>query len=598
MKKILTLFLAVAVITFSLSGCSASGDGETIYGQVTAISGSSLTIETGTLNEDTVSPNDTNESTEGSSTESAVDSSNQDSDGTTTEPPVDAVNQDGTAPEIPEDGAAQDGTPPDMPAGDFSGTMPEGMGQMLTLDGETIEITIDDSTTITQQAMGQSDDETAATEAVLEDITVGSILQITYASNGEEISAIEILSGGGMSGGDIGGGSQTVETGTGAYNLTDSESLSGGTYTSSNDDENAVRAEGEISASMTDVTVEKTDGTASSSDASSFYGLNAAILALDGATLDISGGTVTATSEGSNGVFAYDGATINISDTTIDVSGGNAGGIEVAGGGIMNASNLTVNATVKAAIRSDRGGGTMVVDGGTYTTSGSTGAPAVYSTADITVKNATLTANTSEAIVVEGLNSVILENCIVSGNMTGSNSGSDADNIHNVMLYQSMSGDAEVGNSSFTMTGGRLTSLSGDMFYVTNTTSDITLSDVTLVPAADTYLLMVAGNDGTQGWGTAGSNGGECVLTTSSQTLEGDIMVDSISTLDMSLSEGSTFTGSINNDGTSASSLKVTLDENSTWALTADSYITELDGDMSQITTNGYTLYVNGIAAN
>ena len=166
----------------------------------------------------------------------------------------------------------------------------------------------------------------------------------------------------GEMGGAPGGGATTVDTGTGAYVLTDGQEISGGTYTSTNADENAIRAEGDITASLDGVTVEKTDGAASSSDASSFYGLNSAILALDNAILTINGGTVTATAEGANGVFAYDGATIYIADTVIDVSGGNAGGIQVAGGGTMVATNLTVNATVKAAIRSDRGGGTLTVD--------------------------------------------------------------------------------------------------------------------------------------------------------------------------------------------------------------------------------------------
>jgi len=364
--------------------------------------------------------------------------------------------------------------------------------------------------------------------------------------------------------GEMGGGSTTVDTGTGAYVLADGEEVSGGTYTSTNADENAIRAEGDATASLDGVKVEKTDGAASSSDASSFYGLNAAILALDNATLSIIGGTVTATAEGANGVFAYDGATIYITDTVIDVSGGNAGGIEVAGGGTMVATNLTVNAIVKAAIRSDRGGGSLTVDGGTYTTSGSSGAPAIYSTADIFVSNATLTANDSEAVVVEGLNSVTLIDCDVTGNMSGTYGESSGENIQNVMLYQSMSGDAQVGTSSFTMTGGTLVSKNGDMFYVTNTDSIITLSGVDLTPADGTYLLLVAGNDGTRGWGTAGSNGGNATFNVSEQEISGDIQVDAISTLEMNISDSSSFTGSINSDGTEAASLSVTMDATST----------------------------------
>ncbi len=406
---------------------------------------------------------------------------------------------------------------------------------------------------------------------------------------------------GGMPGGAPGGapgGGGTVDTGSGATLLEDGETLTGGTYTSTNADENAIRVEGDITASLDGVTVEKSDGAASNSDASSFYGLNAAVLALDHATLNINGGVITATAEGANGVFAYNGATIDIHDTVIYVTGGNAGGIEVAGGGIMYASNLTVNATVKAAIRSDRGGGTMVVNGGTYTTSGSSGAPAIYSTADITANNAVLTANDSEAIVVEGFNAVTLYDCDVTGNMSGTYGQDSGENIHNVMLYQSMSGDAEVGTSSFTMSGGSLVSQNGDMFYITNTSSVITLSGVDLTLAEDTYLLLVAGNDGARGWGTVGANGGNATLNLSTQTLAGDILVDEISTLEMNIADSSSFTGAINTNGTQAVSLAVTLDSSSTWTLTADSYLTEFNGNLENVVSNRHTIYVNGSAVN
>lgn len=399
-------------------------------------------------------------------------------------------------------------------------------------------------------------------------------------------------------GGAPGGGATTVNTGTGAYVLADGETLTGGTFTSTKADENAIRAEGNVAASLKGVTVEKTGGAASSNDASSFYGLNSAILALDTATLNITGGTVTATPEGANGVFAYDGATINITDTVINVSGGNAGGIEVAGGGTMVATNLTVNSTVKAAIRSDRGGGNLTVDGGTYTTSGSSGAPAIYSTANIVASNATLVANDSEAVVVEGLNSVTLKDCDVTGNMSGTYGAASGENIHNVMLYQSMSGDAETGTSAFTMTGGKLVSKNGDMFYVTNTSSKITLSDVDLTLADGANLLVVAGNNGERGWGTAGANGGNVTFNASGQGLSGAILVDSISTLAMNLSDSTAFTGSINSDGTQAADLAVTIDSTSTWTLTADSYVGSFNGSLANVVANGHKLYVNGSAVN
>jgi hypothetical protein len=200
-------------------------------------------------------------------------------------------------------------------------------------------------------------------------------------------------------------------------------------------------------------------------------------------------------------------------------------------------------------------------------------------------------------VVVEGLNSVTLNDCDVTGNMSGTY-GESSENIQNVMLYQSMSGDAELGTSSFTMKGGTLVSKNGDMFYVTNTDSVITLSDIDLTLADGTYLLLVAGNSGERGWGTAGANGGNVTFDISEQVISGDIQVDSISTLEMNISDASFFTGSINSDGTQASSLSVTIDSTSTWTLTADSYVSSFNGSLDNIVTNGYQLYVDGSAVN
>ena len=40
----------------------------------------------------------------------------------------------------------------------------------------------------------------------------------------------------------------------------------------------------------------------------------------------------------------------------------------------------------------------------------------------------------------------------------------------------------------------------------------------------------------------------------------------------------------------------VTLDAASTWTLTGDSYVTSLDGELSGLDLNRYSLYVNGVA--
>lgn len=362
-------------------------------------------------------------------------------------------------------------------------------------------------------------------------------------------------------------------------------------------DENALRIDN-ATVPLDDITVDKSAGATSSTENGDFYGVNAALLATNGATVTIKNATVTSSAQNGNGVFSYgSGTTVNISDSTITTTADNSGGIQTTGGGTTNASNLTVDTSgnSSAAIRSDRGGGTVNVDGGSYTSNGYN-SPAVYSTAAITIKDAALTANNSEALVIEGQNSIDLEDCTVSGNMSDTKGTSSDENVHNVMIYQSMSGDADVGTSSFSMTGGNLTSNNGDMFYITNTDCTLSLSGVDIVNKdSDAYLMNITGNSATHGWGTAGANGAQVTFTADDQTLEGDIRVDSISTLNMTLSGNSTFTGTINIDeneegGEAVSdNAVVTIEKGSTWTLTGDCTITSLTNN-GTINFNGYTI--------
>lgn len=224
---------------------------------------------------------------------------------------------------------------------------------------------------------------------------------------------------------------------------------------------------------------------------------------LDGQTITSTGTDENAVYvSGGAGVFAYGDGVVNVADTTIKTTRDTSGGIHVAGGGTLHAWNVTAETEGQssAAIRSDRGGGTMVVDGGKYTSNGK-GSPAIYSTADISVHNAALTANGSEAICIEGLNSIRLYDCSLTGNMSDD---SQNDCTWNVILYQSMSGDSQVGNSTFEMQGGSLTAKNGGMFYTTNTESTFTLKDVKITNADDSeFFLKCTGNNNQRGWGTS-----------------------------------------------------------------------------------------------
>ncbi len=393
------------------------------------------------------------------------------------------------------------------------------------------------------------------------------------------------------------GGSSEVTQGESANTLSEDGSFSGVTYVSTGDDENALRIDG-AAVTLDGVTVEKSAGTTSNTENGDFYGVNAALLATNGAAVTIRNAAVSSSAQNGNGVFSYgSGTTVNISDSTITTTADNSGGIQTTGGGTTNAADLTVTTSgnSSAAIRSDRGGGTVNVTGGTYTSNGYN-SPAVYSTAAISVKNAALTANSSEALVIEGKNSITLENCTVTGNMSDTRGASSDENVHNVMIYQSMSGDADVGTSTFTMLGGSLTSKNGDMFYITNTHCVLTLSGVTIRSEdTDACLLRVVGNSASHGWGSAGSNGAQADLTADAQSLEGDIIVDTISTLNMTLTNGSTFTGTVNivenaEGGVSVGdNVSVTVESGCTWTLTGNCTLTDLL-NKGTINFNGYTI--------
>ena len=390
----------------------------------------------------------------------------------------------------------------------------------------------------------------------------------------------------GMNGrpGQMGGNSAPAEY-SAANTLT--EDASDSDYSSKSDNENAVLVDGKT-VKITGSSISKSGD--ASGESADFYGTNAGILANNGADLTLNDVTVTTDGAHANGVFSYgSGTSLTITDSSITTTGNNSGGLMTTGGASLTASNVSIDTSgnSSAAIRTDRGGGTVTADKVTGATSG-VGSPAIYSTADITVSDSLLKADSSEAVVIEGGNSVTISNSDVTGNNSKLNGQSTI--ATNVLIYQSMSGDASEGSSDFTMTGGTLTSRIGCMFHVTNVTTTINLTDVDLNYASDSDEFIVLSADS---WGSTGKNGGNATVNLSDQEAAGDITVDKVSSLVMNLSDGSSYTGAINGNGAS-SSVKVNIETGSVWKLTGDSYVSSVTGDTSAIDYNGYTLYVNG----
>lgn len=514
-------------------------------------------------------------------------------------------------------------TPPAMPGNGNTSMSQPGSSQSLqtlvtggiisqeTLDAILKYLEENPSTPPEKPDGGQPD--TARGGMMLDDQTLSALLDAGIITQEEYEAIAAFLQSSRMNapaapGSNGGPGSSSDFTYTGATEITAAQETTDGIYLSDAYDENALLIDTAEAVTLNNPTVTK-GGDSDGGDNCSFYGLNAAVLAKGGATVAITGGTVESDADGANGVFSYggnggrngaagDGTTVNISDTVITTTGNNAGGIMTTGGGITNAANLTVTTGGRssAAIRTDRGGGTVSVTGGSYTTGG-LGSPAIYSTADITVEDALLVSTLSEGVCIEGKNTVILKNCDLTASNTQCNG--NATFLDTIMIYQSMSGDADSGTSAFTMTGGSLTSKNGHVFHITNTHAIISLENVAISNEDSEGVLLSVFDDG---WNGAENN---AALFAASQQLEGCILVGSNSKFSLTLTGGSGFAGSISGDiqnssgtvvSTEVGEVSVTLDDTSTWTLTADTYITSFTGSASQVISNGYQLYVDGIA--
>ena len=613
-----------------------SDEEDVTYGEVKSVEDGKITIAVGTMKDmggnggapEKPDENGSGDASADTSDAESTESDSKDAESDKTDSKDGDSTDNGEAPEKP-DGDNADGNG-GAPGGD-QGEAPS----MLDLTGDEMTVTVTDDTVITKESAegpggapggnqgeapeksdgdngnnqapggdqgGAPDGNNSQSETIeLSDIQEGDIVAITTDDDGNaltiKVQSTDMGGGQGGPGGAPGGQSQGVDSYDTANTYDSDTEVSDTSLESTGTDENAALVSSGANVTFNNIDITRNSSDSTGGDNSSFYGVGAALLATDGNAY-VKGGTVTTDAAGGAGLFAYGDGTVYAADTTIKTTQDTSGGIHAAGGGKLYAWDLNVETDGEsaAAIRSDRGGGTMVVDGGTYTSNG-VGSPAVYCTADIAVKDATLTANGSEAVCIEGLNSLHLFNCDLTGNMSDL---SQNDSTWTVILYQSMSGDSEVGNSTFQMDGGTLTSKNGGVFYTNNTESDITLKDVDITYNNDNeYFLRCTGNNNERGWGESGANGADCDFTAISQDMEGSVIWDTISQLDFYMTDGSNLTGAIIDDESFAGNggdgyCNVYVSDDSTWTVTGDSTVSKLSNAGTIVDDSGKTVTVKG----
>lgn len=369
---------------------------------------------------------------------------------------------------------------------------------------------------------------------------------------------------------------------TGTSVISESKTFEHQRFDNTTSDQNSFIGKNKASITIDSSVFDKT-GNTTNDDNSNFHGQNAVVLGIEGSQTNIKDSNITSNSIGSNAVFATgEGSVINVENTNIHTKGDSSRGLDATYKGTVNGKNLTITTegAHSATLATDRGEGTITAEAAKLTTSG-TGSPVIYSTGNITANNVNGVANKSEIGVVEGKNSITLTN----SNVTGYHD-------NGFMLYQSFSGDAESGIARLKAENNTLTTHgTGAFIYVNNTTAEADLTGNTILMPNTTTLVKATADSR---WGKDGENGGHLTLRASNQELSGNIVADSISTVALDMTNGSSLVGSINTDNT-AKEVTVKLSKDSNWILTGDSYVKSLNNEDttgSNIHSNGYKLVV------
>lgn len=369
---------------------------------------------------------------------------------------------------------------------------------------------------------------------------------------------------------------------TGTSVISESKTFEHQRFDNTTSDQNSFIGKNKASITINSSVFDK-QGNTTNDDNSNFRGQNAVVLVTGGSQTSIKDSNITSNSIGSNAVFATgEGSVINVENTNIHTKGDSSRGLDATYKGTVNGKNLTITTegAHSATLATDRGEGTITAEAAKLTTSGA-GSPVIYSTGNITANNINGVANNSEIGVIEGKNSITLTN----SNVTGYKG-------NGFMLYQSFSGDAESGIARLKAENNTLTTHgTGAFIYVNNTTAETDLTANTILMPNTTTLVKAAADSR---WGKDGENGGHLTLRASNQELSGNIVADSISTVALDMTNGSSLVGAINTDNT-AKEVTLKLSKDSTWTLTGDSYVKSLtneDTTSENIHLNGYKLVV------
>lgn len=316
------------------------------------------------------------------------------------------------------------------------------------------------------------------------------------------------------------------------------------------------------------------------------YGTEAVALAVNAdSNMLLSAMIAESACPGSPAIFSCDDGRSYANDVTIDTTGDDSAAVRTTYGGlaVLNGLQAQTEGARSPGVACASPRSSVSVANSTFGTAGSL-SPVLQAQGRIEADSITGTTGASPAVVLEDQGTILVSNSrLTSTSIDGSaNEGIPCA----VMLYQPAAAErAADSDPSLFQAGDSLlgsTIQAGAFFYLTNTQARVLLSDTRLeFDEGHAALLRAEGNNGS-GWGTSGKNGALCDFTARNQKLKGAVQVDSLSSVDLYLLEGSQWTGSSsirsNTSGSAVSeNLNVSIDGTSTWTVAANSTVTNIN---------------------
>lgn len=320
---------------------------------------------------------------------------------------------------------------------------------------------------------------------------------------------------------------------------------------------------------------------------SDFYGINAAIFVEEG-ILNINNSKIYSNGNGANAIFVKGyNSKVNINDIQIVTYGNRTRGIDALDKATIEGENIsiTTHGNKSSAVTTDRGNGNIDLKNVNIETNG-TDSVGIYSTGNIKISDSKINAKNSEVCVVEGTNNLELINVDMN-----------AAKKRGIMIMSSMPNEMHL-SGNLNMLNGTLNVAEGPAFYVTNNKAQIILENVKISTVSNIFVDASKNTDGELNQEGVFKNlkGGFVEIIAKNQNIEGNMVVDATSSIDIKLSDNSYYKGILNPEKTQGL-VNINCDNTSIIELTGDSYINDLKfNDTLTIKSNGYNLFYKNLS--